>query len=364
MKKLLPIITALFFAACTEDSQQELRDTELQVPTSGTCLVVNMGNYSESNGSICTMKYGEAIRQSRFQEANGFPLRSIIESATLTPNYLLLMCGNEDKVEILDRQTFKEVCKAITGIGLPRYATVVGGAAYVTCVNPSWRDTVGYVTKINLDSKKVEARIKLRGNPEGITHSGNQIFAASGNGVFQIDGSADTVARFIALPHPDRTCTGRYFVTDADGDLWLSFSNVDLYGNSTACGIAELTPGKPAFNRLLVLPKMCADAYIDIAPDGQTLYYLYASEIVGGRNPEAETNIYKVNLTTGEADNEPLCKGVGFYGFNVDPNTGNIFTANVNGFITNSMLSIYSADGTLLQDGLMTGVGTCRWLFY
>lgn len=358
---ILATLPLFFCNGCSDDDTDAIKNEQLNVATTGTCFMVNMGNFSESNGSICKMKYGQPIEQNLFRKANGYPLRSIIESACITDKYILLMCGNEDKVEILDKTTYKEVCTAITGIALPRYATVTNRFAYVTCVNPTWRDSIGYVTKIDLDSKRVVSKIKVKGNPEGITNSGDHIYVASGNGIYQIDNNTDKIIRFIALG--SKTATARYFVTDADGDLWLSYSDYDAKGNSSNCGIAELTPGNDKYNRTISLPNMNGDAYIDLSPNKQTLYYMYSSEVVGGRNPEAETRIYAVDLTTSNVANNATCTGYGFYGFNVDPKTGNIFTANVNGFITNSMLSIFSPTGKLLQNGLMTGVGTCRFYF-
>ena len=364
MKKTFVIVlsTLLLLSGCS-DSDDNFSDSGLfNVPLNGTCLMVNMGNYSESNGSIGLLYYGQPIDQNVFKKANGYPLRSIVESATVTDKYFLLMCGNEDKVEIIDKRTFKEVCPAITGIGLPRYATIVGNFAYVTCVNPTWNDSIGHIVKLDLTSKKTVTKIKVKGNPEGITHIGDKVYAASANGIYQIDTQNDKVESFIALKQP--TVTARYFVIDADGDLWLSYSSYDENGNGTNCGVAEYTPGGDSFKRYIPLKRMNGDAYIDLAPGKQTLYYMYSSEIVGGKNPEAETRIYAVDLTEGSVMEKATCTGHGFYGFNVDPKTGNIYTANVNGFITNSMLSIYNSNGQLLQDGLMTGVGTCRFYFY
>lgn len=360
---ILAIALGLTCSACSEKEEYNNGEATLSTNLEGKCLVVNMGNYSESNGSICVFEHGKSVAQNIFSRTNGFPLRSIVESATIGNGMVLLMCGNEDKVEILDEKNYRQLCPSITGIGLPRYATIIGNYAYVTCVNPSWTDTIGYITKINLTSKTPENRIKVQGNPEGITRKGDQIFVASKNGVYQIDSNRDEIKRFIALPHNDQTATARYFVEDADGDLWLSYAHYDALGYGSDCGIAELTPGDSIFKQTITLPMMNADGYIDVSPDKNTLYYLYASEIVGGQNPEAQTNIYSVDLSSKTVALKPTCSGVGFYGFNVDPSTGNIYTANVNGFITNSMVSIFNPKGELLQDGIMTGVGTCRFLF-
>lgn len=349
-------------AGCEKNEQEMLTSNTLDVVTNSTIFVVNMGNYSESNGSISLLNYGEEVEQNIYSKCNGYPLRSIVESVTFYGNVALLMCGNEDKVEFVDRRTGKAVANAVTGIGLPRYATIVGKYAYVSCVNPTWRDTVGYITKIDMDSYTVDKRIRVKGNPEGITSIGNMVFAATANGVALIDANSDTTLGFIGLPNRP-TATARYFVRDANGNLWLSFTQFDNYGNGKNCGIAKLKPGDSEFADVVELNKMNGDAYIDLSPDGRTLYYMYASEVVGGQSPEAETCIYAVDLASKAVSPTPVCSGHGFYGFNVDPSTGNIYTANVNGFITNSMISIFSQNGDLLQDNLMAGVGTCRFYF-
>lgn len=356
------LLATCWLTACSnKDDEGSDSGTTLKVECSHTCFIVNMGNYSESNGSIATMRQGESISQNRFSQANGYKLRSIIESAAFGDGYVLLMCGNEDKVAILDANTYKEACTAITGIGLPRYAAIIGHYAYVTCVNPTWTDTIGHIVKIDLDSKKVVNSIKVKGNPEEIRVIDGQLYATSGYRLYQIDPTTDSIVRAICLSDP--SATARYLRADASGRIWVSYTHYDAQGYGTNCGIAAYTPGGQSFGQTLPLAKMSGDGIIDLSPDGNTLYYLYASEVVGGRSPEPETGIYRVDLTALSADSSALCTGHGFYGFNVDPSTGNIYTANVNGFVTNSMISIFDSKGKLLQNDLMAGVGTCRFYF-
>lgn len=359
---LLFLTLLLTLNACKNDDTTTSNDV-CSVKIQGRCLMVNMGNYSESNGSICAMQTGQPVQQNLFYQANGYKLRSIIESAAFHDNLILLMCGNEDKVTILNADTYKEVCSPITGIGLPRYACFCDNYAYVTCVNPTWKDTVGFVTKINLKDYTVQGKTQVKGNPEDIINVNGRIFIASGKNLFELNPQTDSIVRQIPLPDSTHTATARYMRIDHQGRLLLSYAHYDEWGNGSNCGIAVFDLNQNRFVKQIGLSKMNADAYIDLSPDKQTLYYLYAENVVGGQNPEAKTSIYTIDLTTDIPADQSLCDGYGFYGLNVDTNTGNIYTANVNGFITNSMLCIYSPDGQLLQDNLMTGVGTCRFYF-
>lgn len=353
-------IFAALFTSCNDNDNLQNDDT-LNVSCPSDCFTINMGNFSESNGSVCLLKEGKSIEQNIFSKANGYNLRSIIESASFYGNTALLMCGNEDKVAYIDRKTGKETATATTGIGLPRYAAINGIYAYVTCVNPSWTDTMGHITKINLTNFKVEKRVPIKGNPEHIVLHNKQLFISSGNAIYTYSLTKDTITSHI--PHNQSNATLRYFATDMNNKLWCSYAHYDKWGNGSDCGLVCLNENDSAIDTTITLPFMNADGYIDVNKDKSKLYYLYSSDVVGGQNPEAQTAIYTFDFTSKTASSTPLCKGYGFYGFNVDPHTGNIYTANVNGFITNSIISIFNDKGDLLQTGLMAGVGTCRFYF-
>jgi DNA-binding beta-propeller fold protein YncE len=314
---------------------------------------VNQGNYSSSNGSLSILKPDGTVEQEVYTKANGGKLASIIESVTLHGDMLLLMCSNADKVEIIDSKTFKVVGKPINGIGIPRYCAVYKNSVYVTCTDSWDPNASGQVCKIDLATKMVIKKINVNGIPEGIKELNGLLYIAAGDGVTIIDPNTDEIVQQIKIS--EQGVAAKQLRVDYEGKLWVSFTSIGK------TGIASLNVQTNEFSSFIPLENMDLWGSIDMTPDGKKLLYLYAAEVVGAQSPDAETSIYSFDIKTLQANH--LIRGAGFYGFNVNPSNGDIYTANVNGFITNSVMYIYDASGEKINDGLVTGVGSCRFIF-
>ncbi len=343
---LFGIILCLFiFFACNEKDEF--------TPTDYTCIIVNQGNLSSSNGSLSVLKPDGTIEQEVYTKANGWKLASIIESVTLYRDMLILMCSNEDKVEIIDSKTFKAVCEPIRGIGIPRYCAVFENNAYITCTD-SWNPSAsGRVCKIDLTEKTVTAKISVSSIPEGIKEQNGLLYVAVGDGVTVFDPNKNKIIQEIKIA--ETGVAAKHLVTDYEGKLWVSFTGTEK------TGIAALNDNE--FSPFIPLKNMDMWGTIDITPNGKNLLYLRADGVVGAQNMEAETAICSFDIETNTLQSNALITGVGFYGFNINPSNGDIYTANVNGFITNSMMYVYNAAGEKINDGVITGVGSCRFVF-
>lgn len=344
------VILCLFaFFACNKDEAA-------YIAPDYTCIVVNQGNLTSSNGSLSLLRKDGGIEQEVYTKANGWKLASIIESVTLHRNMLILMCANEDKVEIIDSKTFKTICEPIRGIGIPRYCAVFENNAYITCTD-SWNPSAsGRVCKIDLTTKTVTAKIDVNSIPEGIKERNGLLYVAVGKGVTVINPKTDKIVQEIKIT--ETGVAAKHLVADYEGKLWVSFTETD--GKT---GIAALNLDTNEFSPFIPLENMGMWGTIDITPDGKKILYLYAAGVIGAQNIEAETAIYSFDIETNTLQSNPIIKGVGFYGFNVNPSNGDIYTANVNGFITNSMMYIFNAEGEKINDGVITGVGSCRFVF-
>ncbi len=345
---LLLIVFGLpFFSSCDEK--------EKFVPADYTCLIVNQGNYTSSNGSLSILKPDGTVGQEVYTKANGWKLAAIIESVALYRDMVILMCSNEDKVEIIDSKTFKVLCEPVRGIGIPRYCAVYNNKAYITCTDNWDPEANGQVCKIDLATKTMVKQIDVNGIPEGIKELGGLLYVATGNGVTVIDPDTDGIIQQKDIS--EKGVTAKHLITDYEGKLWISFTS------EGKTGIASFDVQANEFSSFIPLMNMDLWGSIDITPDGRNLLYLYTSGIVGAQSPEEETAIRSFDIVTQTVRTTPVVKGTGFYGFNVNPLNGDIYTANVNGFIMNSVMYIYNTSGEKINDGLITGVGTCRFVF-
>jgi hypothetical protein len=324
--------------------------------------VVNQGNYSESNGSISLYNSQTGtVTQEVFTKANGYKLGSIIESAVLHDKLIILMCENEDKLVFLNSSTMKEVCDPITNIGIPRWAAVYGNYAYVSCwqkTNSSGAVSVSQqIVKIDLNSKAVVGSLSTTGQPEGLLVKGDTLYAASGYGLDIYKLSADTLIKHIDAQFT--SAVAKQLVVDKYGCVWLSLG---AYSSTVAAGFICVDPSTLQIKTQITTSLLTYEGDIAISSSGDKIYFLSSTGTVSGATPEVGTSVYCVDVTNNTIGSSPVISGVGFYGLGLDPATGNIYTANVNGFITNSMMYIYDTNGNKLSS-LKTGVASCRFVF-
>jgi hypothetical protein len=344
--RLLSLICLFFLFSCSNKE-------EVYIPSEYTCLMINQGNYSQSNGSLTILTKQGQIENQVYEKVNTWKIGAIIESATFYKNITLLMCSSEDKVEFIDKNDFKILSSPVTGMGIPRYCAAYNEAAYVTCVN-NWTNPDGKVCKIDLETKKLVKKIPTGGTPEDIKEVDGLLYVAIDNGLIIINPDTDEIIERIVI---NENVFAKYIVQDHDNNLWISFIS------ETKTGVAAFNLQTRKFSEFYPLDKMALPGNIDITPDGKTLLYLYAPDIVGGANPDVRTAVYSFDLNSHTVSSSPLFKCVGMYGFNVNPANGDIYTANVSGFTTNSITFRYDAEGNLLNEGWLTGTGTCRFYF-
>lgn len=358
-KHLLYILLFLSLASCKDKSDDS---SASGTAYDYTCIVVNQGNYSESNGSISLYNSATGVvTQEVFTSANGYKLGSIIESATLHGNLILLMCENEDKVVVLNASTMKEVCNPITGIGIPRWAAVYGNYAYVSC----WKKTTSsgavsvaqHIVKIDLSTYKVVGSLATTGQPEGVLVKGDTLYAASGFGLDVYKLSADTLITHINSQFTDGVA--KQLVMDKNGYVWLSLGS---YSTTGTAGFMCVNPATLSIQTQKATSLLTYEGDMVTSPGRDKIYFLYSGGTVSGTTPDVTTAIYSLDVDSYQLSSSPVISGSGFYGLGLEPSTGKIYTANVNGFITNSMMYIYDAGGNKLSS-LMTGVASCRFVF-
>jgi hypothetical protein len=345
----------LLFSAC-DGVEQDTTIKDYDV------VIVNMGNYSESNGSLSL--YNETtgeVQQEVYTRVNKRKLGGIIESVTWRDTLLLLMCNNADKVVFLHAETMKELCRPLTeNVGIPRYAAVVGDYAYITCwqkVNKKTQvvDVSHQLMKVNLRTKQVEKSLAVTAQPEGIVYCEGELFVASGNGLDVFDTATDEL-----LIHINSQFTGdaQQVVLDKNKRVWLSVGSYTP-GQS---GFMVVDAATKAIVQQLPEPKLTYEGDIALTMGRDSLLFLSSDGVVGGQSAEVPTAIYAVDVATYQTSAQVLVNGYGFYGLGVNPANGATYTANVNGFITNSSTYRYSSLGSKLSQ-FVTGVGACRFVF-
>lgn len=186
--------------------------------SSGTVLVINLGNFGDGNGSVTVHEAGDD--PSRVDQITGFG--SILQSAAVIDDNLYLMANSANRVDIFEASSLEQVGQ-ITGVISPRYMVSEGTSAYVTNFYAA-ADTFsgGNVTVIDLATAMVEDVIPVGNNPEGLAIVGGRLYVANhefgaGRTLTVIDRATGTVIDTV-----DADCDGpRFIFADAEDDLFV-----------------------------------------------------------------------------------------------------------------------------------------------
>ena len=352
------IIASVLFFSCdkAEEGGEELVPQKIV-----KCLVVNQGNYSDANGGISVLYSDGSVVNQVYQTANGEPLAATVESAVDCGNTWALMCAAEDKIEFLDKNTFKSVA-VVKGIATPRYGAVAEGALYVTS-SDFYDLSANGLYKIDLSTYKQTDYYPVEGTPEGVIYYDNCLWVASALYNSESWSSYDPfVCRFQLKKEMKKdvyklegsSLAARHLAVDKDGSVWTSLSGYSVDGM-----LVRVDTTEKILNNSISLSQLNYPGHIYASSTGEQFYYM-TSESSNGSSEET-TTIKKIDMSSKNIST--IVSGKGFYGFGVDEMTGDIYTANVNGFQSNATMYIYTSAGVQKNEGDLVGVGACRFLF-
>ncbi|WP_395058380.1 YncE family protein [Flavobacterium sp.] len=273
-----------------------------------------------------------------------------VQSMFFNGDYAYIIAGGSNKINVVNRKTFKLVAKIETGLVAPRYGVVVNGKAYVTnantysYANPSTGNTDDFIAVINLTTNLVESTIPLNA-------TANRILVE--NGKLYISEPYNNTKVLVVNPTTNTLETPLNVGSDADT---MEVKNGFLYAlRSPYGGPSEIVKVKlsDATTSSVVFPAALNDAKnLDIYES--KIYYT-----VG-------TSVYAMDIASTTASTIPVLSYTStsawgkMYGFAV--NGGRIYIADGGDFTANSKAYIYSLTGTL-QKEMTVGVGPNGFYF-
>lgn len=349
-------VISICFLSCEDELQKEI-----QSGSNYTALIINQGNFNESNGSL-SLWVDNRVQNRVYEDANeGEKLASIIESAVDCGSSWALLCNSEDKIVWVDKLNFKELA-VLKSVPTPRYGVCKDGYLYVTSVT-DWSGADGCVCKIDLANKEIESKISIKGTPEGLLWRGEELWVATSYSynpaTWMMDSAAVAcVKSWGAEPiyyYSDKggVCA-KHFVASEDGRLYVSLSGY---------GLAEVDEEGGVLEDFAQLKDFFYSGHL-YQYDGEIYYLTSDGGAAGYANGSADekTTISKISIKN--HTQSKIVEGNGFYGFGLEVSEGKIYTANCNGFFTNSVCHIYENNGTKVDIGdPLAGVGACRFYF-
>ncbi len=308
-------------------------------------FITNEGPFQGGTGSVLAYnrQTGE-VSADLFEGANGRPLGNIVQSMALSADYALIAVNNSNTVEVVSMPDFKSVA-TIDSITLPRYITLDGDKAYVSC----WDNSIKV---ISLSDFSIVDQWPAGTGPDEMVLSGEYLFAINTGGY-----GVDSVISYVNVN--DKEIYGQIhvghrpsgIVSDHNGYLWVLCSGRGWNGFPEPL---TDTPGKlvwidPSTRQIIEeYPFQESDKHPDnliISDDGKTLFYALPD------------GIYRFSVETPGVISTPFIPtGVMFYAMGYDPVSDMIFASDPLDYAQNGRIYRFnSADGSV-ADSFSAGI--------
>ena len=342
----------LFFSSCDNGSGGE------EIPKKTGVLIVNAGNFGSGNGTVSF--YDEelgTVSNNVIKTANGgSEIGAGIESIYQNDGVGFLVCNATDKIEFFSVEDYKYLANPTTNISQPRYMTVVGNKAYITCWGP-WSANFtleeSYVAVMDLDTKEIVDSLECGVGPEGIIAANNKLYMANSfeTSVTVFDLSDDSTDKINLEAAP------QHFSLDGSGTLWVTVSsNFGIYTEDKVGlqSINTITNSKGSFTKV---PGLSDDGVMALDGTGEKIYVFTTQPW-----PVTETEVFVFDTKTEILADEALISGENFNGIGFNPTTDNLYVADAVGFAGNGKIMVYDVDGLSL-DSQVTSIGPFHFMF-
>lgn len=346
---LLFVLYALiiFFTACEKDDPKPEKNinpsdtTTVHGPYCNGIFITNEGTYGAGNGSVSFYNSEEdSLYNNIFFSVNGRALGDVVQSITMQDTLAFIVVNASNKVEVVSKDFFTEA-GVINNIVTPRYYLAIDSTkGYVS----QWGEN-GAVKVINLSNLTVSNTIFVGTGAEKMLLHNNLVYVANSGGnannnsISIIDPSIESVVKTIILNGD----SPRSFVVDANGDIWVLCAGYVDYTNypditETPSKLIRINPSTNEVAETIAISETLHPTCLGISKNGNNLFY------GGGYGVQG---IYKMSIDDNTAPSNPLIDK-SFYGFSINPETGNIYALEAPSYTENGTLWRYAPDGTLL----------------
>lgn len=241
------LISSIFFVSCTDD---EINETPLGIYDNGV-LILNQGGFGKGNASISYLSEDFVTQQNNiFALANPtILLGDTGQDVGLFQNLAFIVLNNSNKIEVVNRYTFRHVATISKGLSNPRYITFSNEKAFVTNWGDGGNKTDDFVAVVNLDNYSVVSSISVAEGPEKIIENNSKLYVAHqggygyGNTISVIDATKNSFANSINVgdvPNSLEINNGSLFVicggkpSYSGSETAGSFQKINLLNNTVS----------------------------------------------------------------------------------------------------------------------------------
>lgn len=346
-KKILPYLLAsalLFNVACNDDDFVE--ETKTEAYENGI-LITDEGGFSTPTSEVSFVSNDLQTFESKIygKNNNSEILGNVLQSIGFNGENAYLVSNVPNKIDIVNRYTFKKVNTVTANLNSPRYIAFSGSQYYVT--NNNFFD----VMKLNIYNTANNGFVSSISFPR----TAEKVVEANGRIVVQTDGvTYQTVAPFDELPtgysltivNPSTNAIANTITLPSNGIIRDLISyNGDAYvlaSSNTASYIYKINTTAGTFTTTTLAGLGQAQK---LRIDANKFYF-----------NDSSNKIYAMDLNATTAPTAAIVTATGYlYGFNVID--GKIYVSDAS-FTGDSKVNIYNANGGSLLKTLTTGIGT------
>lgn len=330
-------LVLLFNISCSSDYDETLTT---QTGYENGYFITNEGNFGVPNADVTFVTKDLNFGQNNIYKNNNANenLGDVLQTITINGDKAYLLLNGSNKIQIVNRSTFKKTGEITDQLNNPRYMAVANGNIYVSNDQYNGPKTVNVY---KLSDNSFVKKINFTDTVERIVVAGGNIFVQNasysfGNKITKINTTTNEIEGTpTSLPNGNINRTIAY--------------------NNNVYAIAEGT----------------ADSYIyEISPAGAITKTTTLTGIANGTNLQIEngkyffssTNkIYSMDMTATAVPALPIITAVDgglyftLYGFTVID--GKIFTSDVKNFTEASEMSVYTSSGAFIKK-FTTGIGS------
>lgn len=326
--------TLLFTTSCRTDDP--IDEPQPKGAYENGIFLSNEGNFGSPTATVSFISNDLSVENKIYSANNdGAALGDVLQNIGVNGDNAYLILNNSNKIEIVNRYTFKKVATVSDQVSQPRYIAFTGNNFYVTNSSGSSKFVNVYNSTTNAFVKKID----LTSSGERIVEASGKIFVqnasfGSGNKITIINPTSNTVEKEVTVPNGNIKKT----ISTGGNVYTIASTSTDSY-------IYKLSP-TGAISSTITLTGIANGNNLEI--DGTKFFF------------SSGAKVYSMDLSSTVIPTTPVLtltdnSWSALYGFSVID--GKIYISNANGFTADSTVEIYSTAGTLLKT-VTAGRGT------
>ncbi|NIJ46272.1 hypothetical protein FHR24_002756 [Wenyingzhuangia heitensis] len=208
--KLL-LLSSIVFTSCTKEETITETITQNIFETINSDIIVSSeGNFGAKDGSVSY--FGKNNTDVFYYEnENGAKAAGLIQSICFGEEDAYIILNDVSQIIVVDKNTFKKKAIVQTGLGNPRYMTIVGDKGYITNWGSGSDETDDYIAVLDLTTNTIEeTTIPLANGVERVVTKNNKLYVShqggfsSNNIVSVVDlGAGNSITTVTVKDNPD-----------------------------------------------------------------------------------------------------------------------------------------------------------------